>query len=487
MKCELRIVSGARAGHRDVFEKTYIGIGRHPMSDLRFDPDQDRDASTRHAAIVRSGDAFAIRDLGSTNGTFVNGERVSGDRPLHDGDTLRFGAQGPEVAFHLLREEGDGEVVIPAVHAPSAAGTAGEVRPTDPASRPTAAPPGSGRAPRTDNTPLLPEAAPPPRPAKTVPPTLYGAGQSKTSVLRAEIGVQRSRVRAVVITLGIVLVGAVAVILWLGRKSRVVTGALSQQVDSLTLEVAQLRRLQAIADSEAARLRVQLGREQDPARRQTLQTELTAAVRRSSGLAQAQTVDWSSITGTNKRAIAIVYIRFPDSSMWSGTAFNVAPAGMLVTNRHLVVSDRGEHPIDIAIQFSGSSDVLPGRLERTSQDADLALIRIDAAGGPYPTVRSLAADAPAEGDPIGLLGFPLGLDMPQGAAPTASLFTGSVSHLIPDSLLQLDAWSGTGASGSPVFDRHGNVVGVEFGGIRESGGRVVLALPIRRAQALLGQ
>ena len=478
MKCELRVVSGARAGHRDVFEKTYIGIGRHPMSDLRFDADKDRDASTRHAAIVRTGDTFVLRDLGSTNGTFVNGERLAGDRPLHDGDSLRFGAQGPEVTFHLLREEGDGEVVIPAVRRPSAsaaaagAATDASIRPTSPAS-PAKAPPAPAKAP--------------PAPAKAVPPTLYGAGQSKTSVLRAELGVQRSRVRAALIVLGIVLIGAVAVILWLGRTSRTVTGALTQRVDSLTLEIAQLRRLQTIADSEAARLRAQLAREQDPARRQTLQTELTAAVRRSSGLAQAQTVDWSTITGANKRAVAIVYIRFPDSSMWSGTAFNVAPAGSLLTNRHLVISDRGDRPVDIAIQFSGSVDVLPGRLERVSQDADLAVISIAAAGGPYPTVRALAQDAPAEGDPIGLLGFPLGLDMPQGTAPTASLFTGSVSHVIPDSLIQLDAWSGTGASGSPVFDRRGNVVGVEFGGIRESGGRVVLALPIRRAQALLGQ
>ena len=45
MKCEFRIVSGGRAGHREVFDKSYIGCGRHPLSDLRFDAEKDLDVS----------------------------------------------------------------------------------------------------------------------------------------------------------------------------------------------------------------------------------------------------------------------------------------------------------------------------------------------------------------------------------------------------------------------------------------------------------
>jgi len=48
--------------------------------------------SRRHAEIVRTGESLVVRDLGSTNGTFVNGVRVDSDSPLSLGDTVQFGA-----------------------------------------------------------------------------------------------------------------------------------------------------------------------------------------------------------------------------------------------------------------------------------------------------------------------------------------------------------------------------------------------------------
>jgi ABC-type multidrug transport system ATPase subunit len=47
--------------------------------------------SNRHARITRAASGFELRDLGSTNGTFVNGERVAGSRMLRKGDRLRVG------------------------------------------------------------------------------------------------------------------------------------------------------------------------------------------------------------------------------------------------------------------------------------------------------------------------------------------------------------------------------------------------------------
>jgi hypothetical protein len=48
-------------------------------------------ASTRHARISRQGPVVVIEDLGSTNGTYLNDELLTGPQPLHDGDRIRIG------------------------------------------------------------------------------------------------------------------------------------------------------------------------------------------------------------------------------------------------------------------------------------------------------------------------------------------------------------------------------------------------------------
>ncbi|MGV3618097.1 MAG: FHA domain-containing protein [Fimbriimonas sp.] len=48
--------------------------------------------SRRHAQLVRTGGMVIVKDLGSTNGTFVNGAQVQGDTPLRSGDAVQFGS-----------------------------------------------------------------------------------------------------------------------------------------------------------------------------------------------------------------------------------------------------------------------------------------------------------------------------------------------------------------------------------------------------------
>jgi hypothetical protein len=52
---------------------------------------EDGFASSRHAQITRQGRTVVIEDLGSTNGTYLNGEPLTGPQPLHDGDRIRIG------------------------------------------------------------------------------------------------------------------------------------------------------------------------------------------------------------------------------------------------------------------------------------------------------------------------------------------------------------------------------------------------------------
>ena len=63
--------------------------GRDVSSDVRLPADGY--ASGRHARFVRGEEADVVEDLNSTNGTFVNGERLAGSRPLRDGDLITLG------------------------------------------------------------------------------------------------------------------------------------------------------------------------------------------------------------------------------------------------------------------------------------------------------------------------------------------------------------------------------------------------------------
>ena len=62
-------------------------LGRHPSNTLRL---VDREVSKEHATIERVGRDYVLRDLGSSNGTFVNGKRVT-ELKLRDGDEISVG------------------------------------------------------------------------------------------------------------------------------------------------------------------------------------------------------------------------------------------------------------------------------------------------------------------------------------------------------------------------------------------------------------
>src|SRR6185436_11001423 len=97
MALVLQITSGSRAGQRAEFTKSVVVIGRHPDSDLRFDPHQDLDVSTRHAEFRSGASGWSVLDLASTNGTFVNGQKITGLTELHTGDVVTFGVSGPRL------------------------------------------------------------------------------------------------------------------------------------------------------------------------------------------------------------------------------------------------------------------------------------------------------------------------------------------------------------------------------------------------------
>lgn len=88
-----------------------LWIGRSASTDVRLDFDPE--VSGLHAQLDVVGSECTLVDDGlSRNGSYVNGERVSGRRRLRDGDTLRFGQTG--VLFRSPAEAGASETVMSA-------------------------------------------------------------------------------------------------------------------------------------------------------------------------------------------------------------------------------------------------------------------------------------------------------------------------------------------------------------------------------------
>jgi DNA-binding winged helix-turn-helix (wHTH) protein len=90
---ELRVVSGALLRHGGYEVALLDGenlIGRDPEAVVTVISDR---ASRRHARIVMDDGSAVLEDLGSKNGTLLNGQPVDGSMPLHDGDEILIGRQ----------------------------------------------------------------------------------------------------------------------------------------------------------------------------------------------------------------------------------------------------------------------------------------------------------------------------------------------------------------------------------------------------------
>jgi pSer/pThr/pTyr-binding forkhead associated (FHA) protein len=83
----LEIVEGDDAG-RQVPITAPIEMGRDASNTIALDDDQ---ASRRHARVAAQGDLALVEDLGSTNGTYVNGQPIEGPRAVRPGDRIRVG------------------------------------------------------------------------------------------------------------------------------------------------------------------------------------------------------------------------------------------------------------------------------------------------------------------------------------------------------------------------------------------------------------
>ncbi|HUE96316.1 MAG TPA: FHA domain-containing protein, partial [Longimicrobiaceae bacterium] len=313
-----RILSGARAPAIVHAAGPIVSIGRHPESDLRFDPDHDRSVSTRHAEVSHDRGRWLIRDLGSTNGTLVNGRPISASTPLRDGDRIAFGTGGPEVEFRL------------------------------------------GTAPHAS-----------PFPQNEV--------DSPTGVHVGVLVRQRTRLMTIAVgVMGIILVTVVVVVLTASERRSAEWG---RERDAMRLQIDSLHWAQGQTvieiESQLAGLNAALERAEDQVR--ALESSLGQAVGRgavaeaddlrrqlddaSADLQEKQTtaaLDFRAIRSRNRPGVAMIYVEMPNGEVSTGSAFAVRPDATLVTSKHLVAGSQGRsRPRRIAIQFSDSEQVWP--------------------------------------------------------------------------------------------------------------------------------
>ena len=83
----LLMVEGPSPGRRIFMEKQHLIIGRDERCDLVV---AERQVSRQHATITLEGEGYVVRDLGSKNGTFVNGRELDGPHLLQDGDEIQI-------------------------------------------------------------------------------------------------------------------------------------------------------------------------------------------------------------------------------------------------------------------------------------------------------------------------------------------------------------------------------------------------------------
>lgn len=116
----VQFLSGGRAGHTEVYPVTRFSslyLGRDPKCDLRVDGERDAMVSRSHAVIEWVDDdegnrQYTLTDLLSSNGTYLNGQRVRGTVDLHSGDQVRLGAMGPELVLTVERPEPNMQAVV---------------------------------------------------------------------------------------------------------------------------------------------------------------------------------------------------------------------------------------------------------------------------------------------------------------------------------------------------------------------------------------
>ncbi len=161
---QLVMHSGPTPGKTFPLEGDVLTIGREASNPIAIN---DAEVSRKHTQLVFQGGKYIVTDLGSTNGTFVNGTRLTGQQVLQSGDIISLGEQINLLYEAVQAVDPNATIISPSARAMAASAPAAAPRPAAPA------PAYAGQIPAG---PVTPSYSPNPAPKKGFPVPAVIAG-----------------------------------------------------------------------------------------------------------------------------------------------------------------------------------------------------------------------------------------------------------------------------------------------------------------------
>lgn len=506
-------------GKRYEARGTRIRMGRGRECEVQPVDSSDAVVSRVHAELtVGTTGGLVIRDAGSKNGTYLNGERVTSPMPIRLGDKITLGQGGP-----VLLVEGMGTAPHKAVPRPPAAGLGQKT---------VIGMIGAALAKAKDER--------------------KRGGRGTTAFMQAvreEVGKDaRRKIRwltALVFLLLLIFGGGVYGVYWLfsGQvqhteqalrtaedSSRAERDRLRRELDAAraaaapAVEVESLRVNLAAAESRTAQLQAALDRAQQAlgqqlaageARREEAQRDLQRlrdqlaeaerrapsqetidSLRRAVGTAEAEATsldakmrairgtDFAGMAQQNQAAVGLITVSFA-GERYDGTGFVISPDGYMLTNWHVVADSLHPQPDTLWVTMADQSVGRFADVVATSRERDVALVKIRGYQGAALTAIDWGGTKARQGEPAALIGYPAGSGFARDRTliVRTSMSAGILSRVTPD-LIQFDGMTTGGSSGSPVFNANGEVISVHRAGLKQSAG-FALSVPVKYAIPLL--
>lgn len=492
------------AGQTQSFPKPLVRLGRRPDNDVAFDVNRDRAVSGHHAEVYVEGGAVWIKDLGSQNGTFVDGRRISAPTQLGPGQVVRFGDAGPEFQAVL--------------------GAAAPVNPLNVA------------------TPIAADSGKRLIGAETLQMAIGSATKRERSKMYKVVGGIAGCLVLLGGTAACLLTGGLG-LLWsdvseLDRKMQTELAThdedVKKRLDTYDRELASVKGKVGSAHIELGRLmqeieerdkkmeslvtRDELSKELKEKVKKKLESQLSDLHKKLNGKLEemrkgAGGAKWGNLVAKYEKGIFLCVGRNQRGGIAIGTAWCVRNTGLLATNSH-VVAIFDKFPIHGVVQNKTGKLFKVKRWKphprynpRATNSPDVALIQIDTKGSKIPELP-LASDADLKGlnvgTPLGTIGYPG--EMIREYVSKAKKSSGG-QILIPRAVATFKvgwigrimtydktpgAWKDTryiqhsasttgGTSGSPMFNSQGKVVMLNNSGLsfylRAGPGRRVMRLP----------